>query len=106
MPKFLIEATYSAEGHKGLAIDKASGRKAAIAQAFKKLGGKLEAMYFCLGENDVILIADLPDHLSAAALCSAACGSGMARTKTTVLLTVAETDEALSKSVAYRMPGA
>lgn len=101
-----MEATYTAEGHKGLAKDTASGRKTAIAQAIKKLGGKLDAIYFCLGENDVILIADLPDHLSAVALGSAACASGMARTKTTILLTVQEADEALIKPVAYRAPGA
>lgn len=106
MPKFLVEATYTAEGHKGLAKDTASGRKAAITQAVKKLGGKLDAMYFCLGENDVLLIVDMPDHLSVAALGSAACASGMARTKSTVLLTVGEADEALSKAVAYRAPGA
>ena len=106
MPKFLVEATYSAEGYKGLLVDKASGRKAAITQAVKKLGGKLEALYFCLGDTDAMLIVDLPDHISAAALGSAACGSGMARTKTTVLLTVAEADEALSKTVVYRAPGA
>lgn len=106
MPKFLIEATYTAEGHKGLAKERASGRKAAVTQAVKKMGGKLDAIYFCLGENDVILIADLPDHVSAAAISSAACASGMVRTKTTVLLTVAEADEALSKTVAYRAPGA
>jgi uncharacterized protein with GYD domain len=106
MPKFLLEATYTAEGHKGLAKDKPSGRKAAIAQAVKKLGGKLDAIYFCLGENDVILIADLPDHISAAALSSAACASGTVRTKTTILLTVDEADEAISKTVSYRAPGA
>ena len=106
MPKFLVEATYTADGHKGLAKDRASGRKAAIAQSVKKLGGKLEDLYFCLGENDVVLIVDLPDHLSVAALCSAACASGMARTKTTTLLTVEEADEALSKTVTYRPPGA
>ena len=77
MPKFLVEATYTAEGHKGLAKDKASGRKTAITQAVKKLGGKLDAIYFCLGENDVILIVDMPDHVSAAALGSAACASGI-----------------------------
>jgi uncharacterized protein with GYD domain len=106
MPKFLVEASYTAEGYKGLAKEKASGRKAVVAQAIKKLGGKLEAMYFCLGDNDVILIADLPDHLSAAALGSAACATGMVHTKTTVLLTVAEADEALAKPTAYRGPGA
>jgi len=106
MPKFLVEATYSAEGFKGLVTDKASGRKAAITQAVKKLGGKLDAIYFCLGENDVMLILDLPDHISAAALSSTACASGIARTKTTLLLTVSEADEALSKTVPYRAPGA
>jgi uncharacterized protein with GYD domain len=105
MPKFLIEASYTAEGHKGLAKDKASGRKKAITETIEKLGGKLDAIYFCLGENDVMLIADLPDHVSAAAIGSAACASGMVRTKTTVLLTVDEADNAMSKSVAYRAPG-
>src|SRR5215469_13438794 len=106
MPKFLVEATYTPEGYKGLAKDTASGRKAAVTQAVKKLGGKLDALYFCLGDNDVILIVDLPDHVSVAALCSSACASGMARTKTTALLTVEEADKALSTPVAYRAPGA
>ena len=106
MPKFLVEANYTAEGIKGLVKDKASGRKAALTQAVRKLGGKLDAMYFCLGENDVIVIADVPDHVSAAALSMAASASGLVRTKTTALLTVAEADEALSKTVSYRAPGA
>lgn len=106
MPKFLVEANYTAEGFKGLVKDKASGRKAALTQAVKKLGGKLDAMYFCLGENDVIVIADVPDHVTAAALSMAASASGLVRTKTTALLTVAEADEALSKTVSYRAPGA
>lgn len=106
MPKFLVEATYTADGFKGLAEDKGSGRKAALAMAIKKLGGKLEAMYFCLGEHDIILILDMPDHVSLAALGVAACASGMARTKATVLLTIPEVDEALAKPVAYRPPGA
>ena len=106
MPKFLVEANYTAEGIKGLVKDKASGRKAALAQAIKKLGGKLDAMYFCLGENDVVVIADVPDHVTAAALSMAASASGLVRTKTTALLTVDEADEALSKTVSYRAPGA
>ena len=106
MPKYLVEASYTADGFKGLLKDKGSGRKTAVAQAAKKLGGKLDAIYFCLGENDVILIVDLPDHISAAALGSTACGSGTVRTKTTALLTVEEADEAFSKSVSYRAAGA
>jgi len=105
MPKFLVEASYTAEGFKGLMKDKGSGRRTAVIQALEKLGGKLEAIYFCLGENDVILIADLPDHISAAALSSTACGSGTVRTKTTVLLTVEEADKAFSTKVAFRAAG-
>lgn len=106
MSKFLVEATYTSDGYKGLAKDKASGRKAAMTQAVKTLGGQLDSMYFCLGKRDVILIVDMPDNVSAAALSSAACASGMARTKTTVLLTVEEADAALSKPTGYRAPGA
>jgi uncharacterized protein with GYD domain len=106
MPKFLVEASYTPEGFKGLLKDKASGRKAAVSQAVKKLGGKLESIYFCLGEHDVILIADLPDHVSAAALGSAACGSGTVHTRTTTLLTVEEADTAFSTVVSYRPAGA
>lgn len=106
MAKFLVEAEYTGEGYKGLVRDKASGRKAAIAHAVKKMGGKLEAMYYCLGEHDVILIVDMPDTISATALGAAACASGMARTKTTALLSIDEMDKALSKTVSYRPPGA
>lgn len=105
MPKFLVEASYTAEGFKGLLKDKGSGRKTAVSQALEKLGGKLDAMYFCLGENDVMLIVDLPDHVSAAALGSTACGSGTVRTKTSTLLTVEEADRVFSTTVSYRPAG-
>ncbi len=42
MPKYLVEASYSADGLKGLQKDKAAGRKAAVAKAAESLGGKLE----------------------------------------------------------------
>jgi uncharacterized protein with GYD domain len=105
MPKYLIEASYSAEGLKGLHKDKSSGRKAAVAKAAEALGGKLEAYYFALGEHDVVTIVDLPDTVSATALALAASSTGLVRTKTTVLLTVGETDKALQKKVAYKAPG-
>ena len=105
MPKYLIEASYTAEGLKGLQKDKASGRRAAIAKAAEALGGKLEAYYFALGKYDVVVIVDLPDTVSATALALAASGSGLVRTRTTVLLTVEDTDKALAKKVAYRAPG-
>lgn len=105
MAKFLIQANYSAEGLKGLLKDKGSGRKAAVEKALKSVGGKLECMYYSFGKFDVVLVADLPDSVSAAAMCFAVCASGLAHTQTTPLLTIDETDEALGKSVGYKAPG-
>ena len=106
MPKFLIEGSYSAEGLRGLTKDKASGRQAAVRDALASVGGKLEGVYYALGESDVYVLCECPDHVAAAALSLAASASGMIRTRTTQLLTVEEADKALSHKMAYRAPGA
>jgi len=105
MPKYLIAGSYSAEGLKGLQHDKASGRRQAVGSAIEALGGKLESVHFALGEDDVYVICELPDHVSVTALALSASASGLIRTRTTPLLTVEETDQALSKAVSYRPPG-
>ena len=105
MAKFLVQATYTAEGLRGLQKDKASGRKLAITKALESLDGRLEALYGAFGEHDVICIADLPDAASAAALSIATSASGMIRARVTPLLTVEEMDRALSKTPSYRPPG-
>jgi uncharacterized protein with GYD domain len=105
MSKYLIEASYTAEGLKGLQKEKASGRKQAVTKLVESLEGKVEALYFALGERDVILIVDVPDIVTAAALSVSVAASGLVRTKATALLTVEEVDRALSKRVQYRAPG-
>jgi uncharacterized protein with GYD domain len=105
MPKYLIQASYTADGLKGLQKDKASGRRTAIATSAESLGGKLESLHFCFGEDDVILIFDFPDNVSAAAASLVASASGLVRCKTTPLLTVEEADKALAKNPNYRAPG-
>jgi uncharacterized protein with GYD domain len=105
MAKYLIQATYSAEGFKGVAKDKASGRKAALEKALASVGAKLDAIYYSFGEYDVLLIVDAPDNATVAAVGVAACSTGLARTSTTPLLTVAEADQAIKKSVKYSGPG-
>jgi uncharacterized protein with GYD domain len=105
MPKYLIQASYTAEGLKGLQKDKASGRMAAASRAVESLGGKLESFYFALGEHDVFTVVDLPDTASAAALAVTVSASGLVHSRTTALLTVEEADNALAKSVNYRAPG-
>ncbi len=105
MPKYLISASYTAEGLKGLQKDKAAGRRRAVTAAIEGLGGKLDAVYYALGEDDVYVIADLPDNATAAGLGVAVSATGMVRTKTVALLTPQELDAALAKNVAYRPPG-
>ncbi|HEV2303236.1 MAG TPA: GYD domain-containing protein [Stellaceae bacterium] len=105
MPKYLISASYSAEGLQGLQKDKASGRRRAVTEAIEGLGGKVETVYFALGQDDVYVIADLPDNGTAAALGIAASSSGLMRTRTTALLTMEEVDRALEKNVGFRPPG-
>ena len=105
MPKYLMSASYSAEGLRGLQKDKASGRLRAATAAVEAAGGKVECMYFAFGEDDVVGIVDLPDNVSAASLSLAASASGLIRTRTTPLMTVEEVDQALARSVNYQAPG-
>lgn len=106
MAKYLVTASYSAEGLKGLQKDKASGRRDAVRQACESVGGKLECVYYALGEYDVVVIVDLPDNVAASALSLAASATGLVRTRTTALLTVEETDKALAATVKFRGAGA
>jgi uncharacterized protein with GYD domain len=106
MAKYLIQASYTAEGLRGLQKDKASGRKQAVSKVVESLEGKVEAMYFALGDHDVVLIVDMPDIVSGAALSLAVSATGLVRTKSTALLTIEETDRALAKKIVYRAPGA
>ena len=105
MAKYLVEASYSADGLKGLEKDKASGRRAAVGKAVEGLGGKLESFYFCLGDYDVVTIVDLPDIVSVTALAMHVSDTGLVRTKTIALLSVEEADKAIQKKVDYRAPG-
>jgi uncharacterized protein with GYD domain len=105
MPKFLIEASYTAEGLKGLMKDRAAGRTSALKAALESVGGKLEAIYWSLGDADVYLIAEMPGTAEAASLAITASSSGLVRTKTTALLTAQELDATLGKDVSYRAPG-
>ena len=105
MAKFLVSVSYSVEGAKGLRKDGGTKREHAARAAVESLGGKLEAFYFAFGKDDVVVIADFPDAVSAAALSVAIGTTGAARCRTTPLMTPAEMDKAVSKNTAYRAPG-
>lgn len=105
MTKYLFQATYTADGLKGLEKDKPSGRKTALSKAVESAGGKLEAFYFALGDKDWILLADMPDNTSAAAFSLAVSKSGLLHTTTMPLMDVAEAEKALRTTIAFQAPG-
>ncbi len=105
MPKFLAQASYTAEGLKGLAKDTASKRQAMLDKAFAGIGAKLDFFYYAFGSDDIIAIADAPDNVTAAAISLAIAASGLVRIRLTPLLSVEEVDKALKKGFAYKAPG-
>ncbi len=107
MAKYLIKASYNADGIKGVLKEGGSGRVAAVEQLVQSVGGSVEAFYFAFGSSDAYVIADLPDNASAAAIAAAVGASGaLSNYETVVLLTPAEIDEAVKKAASYRPPGA
>lgn len=106
MPKYLIEASYTQEGLKGIMKTGGTARRAAVKQAVESVGGKFEAQYFALADYDAFAIVDLPDHVSVAAIALAVSASGAAKTKSTQLLTPEEVDLAVKKQVKYQPPNA
>jgi uncharacterized protein with GYD domain len=106
MPKYLIEASYTLEGVKGVQSSGGTSRRDAIAALAESVGGRLESLYFAFGDHDVYVIVDLPDNESAAAVALTVNSAGGAAVRTVVLLTPGEVDAAAKRSVDYRPPGA
>ena len=106
MPKYLIEASYTLEGVKGVQSSGGTSRRDAIAALAESVGGRLESLYFAFGDRDVYVIVDLPDNESAAAVALTVNSAGGAAVRTVVLLTAEEVDAAAKRSVDYRPPGA
>lgn len=105
MAKYLIVASYTSEGIKGVIGKGGTARREAVEKMAADLGGHVESFHFAFGEGDAIVIADLPDNVGAAAVGLAVGASGMATTRTTVLLTPEEIDRAAATSVNYAPPG-
>ena len=105
MPKYLIEASYTNDGVKGILDKGGSSRPEAVKHLLDGLGGSMEAFYFAFGDADAYVIADVPDNVTASAIALAVNASGGATAKTTVLLTPEEVDQATQKAVDYKPPG-
>jgi uncharacterized protein with GYD domain len=103
--KYLISASYTPEGMKGVISKGGTARRDAVSKMVAEMGGTVESFYFAFGDTDAFVVADLPENVSAAAVGMAVAASGMAGAKTTVLLTPEEVDRAAQSKVHYPAPG-
>jgi uncharacterized protein with GYD domain len=106
MALYMIQGTYTAEAWATMTKNP-QDRSIPIRELAQKLGGRLVDVYYCFGEYDVVVLVEAPDDVTASAIVLAAISPGHLKAiKTTKLLTVDETMEAMRKagSVTYPAP--
>ena len=100
MPHYLHQVSYTPEAWARL-IATPQDRIEAIRAPIEKLGGRIDTAFFAFGEYDVIVITQMPNNVSAAAMAIAfAAGGSVKASKTTPLISTTETLEALKKAAA------
>jgi|SRR6478672_2914865 uncharacterized protein with GYD domain len=109
MPMFITYASYSQAGAKGL-IDKPADRSGAIKALIEKAGGKMIALYFTTGSNDVVLVSEVADGSDAVAVGMAVAASGaLSKIETVRAWTSSEfkaiAEKAAKVAGAYTPPG-
>jgi len=98
MPFFLHQVSYTPEALARL-IANPQDRFEAVRGPIEKLGGKIKDSYFAFGPHDAVLITEMPDNVSAAAIALAfAAGGALRSCQTTALMTNAEALDAMRKS--------
>jgi|SRR5436190_4138851 uncharacterized protein with GYD domain len=109
MPKYASFFSYSSEAWARM-INAPGDRAAAVRHVVDSVGGSLEAIYWMFGADDGIVIFDVPNSISAAAVSLAAGSSGAFKhMETHELLTQEQLGEALAQAKntaqVYRPPG-
>jgi uncharacterized protein with GYD domain len=108
MAHYLIRASYTPETWAAL-VKNPSNRREVVRGLVEGMGGKLEAMYFSFGDEDIVVLVEMPDNVGAAAAALAVTASGAFRSySTTPLMTAEEAMDAMRKAgaVGYRPPSA
>jgi uncharacterized protein with GYD domain len=106
MAKYMIKASYSPEGIKGVMAKGGSARAEAIEKLASGVGGSVESVHFSFGSDDLYAIVDAPSHEAMAAIAGSVGQTGaVSKYETVVLLTAAQLDEASNMTVDYTPPG-
>jgi uncharacterized protein with GYD domain len=105
MAKYLVVASYSADGIAGVLKGGGTARVKAVEKMVGELGGTVESFYFAFGGDDVYVTVELPDNIAAAALGMTVGASKAVTVRTIVLLSPADIDKAAKTNVLYTPPG-
>lgn len=103
---YMIQAAYTPEAWATLKKNP-EDRMSAVRPVIDSVGGKLHEGFLSFGEYDIVVIAEVPDNVSAAALGIAFSSRGALKAiKTTPLLTMEEAVTAMRKAdqLAYEPP--
>jgi uncharacterized protein with GYD domain len=106
MPLFMTQFSYTPQAWAALTKNP-EDRREQLRPLAEGLGGRLIELYYSFGDYDAVVIAEYPDEKACTTAVLAAIGAGHIKTvKTTVLLTVEQTMEALRRagSLTYRAP--
>ena len=99
MPLYMYAAAYTAESWAAQTKNPQNRVESVGRQASEAVGGKMIGGWYCLGDYDVILVADVPNIESMAAIAVAIAAGGAIRSShTTALMTGGELVAALKKS--------
>jgi uncharacterized protein with GYD domain len=107
MAHYLLQASYTNDAW-AAQVSNPQNRMEVIRPVIERLGGRLESAYLSFGDYDIVVIAEMPDNVSAAAFSLAtSAGGALKAIKTTPLLTIEEGIEAMQKAAGagYRPPG-
>ena len=95
MPHYLIQASYTAQWFSGL-VNSTEDRGVALRRRVESIGGRVESHYYTFGDYDVIVIVEMPDNVTMAALSMAVGASGaVTKFSTTALIPISEGVEAV-----------
>lgn len=98
MPLYMSQFAYTPEAWANLTRNP-QDRTEAIGELARKLGGRLVSLYYSFGDHDGIVLSDVPDDTTAAALAISAAAAGHVRSiKTTRLFTAQEAVAAMKKA--------
>jgi len=87
-------------------INKPQDRSEYLRRVFTQFGGRLIDFYYSLGEYDGVVIFETPDEMTGTAILIAVSAADYLRSiKTTKLLTIAETMDAMHKASAFGVQG-